>query len=73
MALAARLLIARRKVAQLNNIADVAEVRIPPGNRLEKLSGIRSEQWSVRINSQWRVCFVWRDGHTWDVEIVDYH
>ena len=65
--------IARRKLAQLNHIADVAELRIPPGNRLEKLSGIRSEQWSVRINSQWRVCFVWRDGHAWDVEIVDYH
>lgn len=48
----------------------MAELRIPPGNRQEKLSGIRSEQLSVRINSLWRICFVWRDGHVWEVEIV---
>jgi proteic killer suppression protein len=65
--------IARRKLAQINNIADIVELRIPPGNRLEKLSGLRADQWSIRINEQWRVCFVWRDGHAWEVEIVDYH
>ena len=46
---------------------------VPPGNRLEKLSGDRNGQWSIRINDQWRICFVWRDGNAWDVEIVDYH
>ena len=48
-------------------------LRIPPNNRLEKLSGDREGQWSIRINDQWRVCFEWQDGHAWRVEIVDYH
>ncbi|WP_321162857.1 type II toxin-antitoxin system RelE/ParE family toxin [Methylohalobius crimeensis] len=52
---------ARRKLALLNRIASVEELRIPPGNRLEKLSGDREGQWSIRINNQWRVCFEWRD------------
>lgn len=68
-----RLQIAQRKLAQLNRVAAVEELRIPPGNRLEKLSGDRGGLWSIRINGQWRVCFEWRDGHAWNVEIVDYH
>ncbi len=49
------------------------DLRIPPANRLEKLKGDREGQWSIRINDQWRVCFVWRDGNAHDVEVVDYH
>lgn len=64
---------ARRKLAQLNRIEIIEELRIPPGNRLERLSGTREGQWSIRINSQWRICFEWHDGHAWNVEIVDYH
>lgn len=48
-------------------------LRMPPANRLEKLSGDRDGQWSIRINDRWRICFVWQDGHAYDVEIVDYH
>jgi proteic killer suppression protein len=65
--------IAQRKLAQLHRVQQVDELQIPPGNRLEKLSGKRAGQWSMRINNRWRICFVWRDGHAWDVEIVDYH
>ncbi len=64
---------ARRKLAQLNRVSDVNELNIPPGNRLEKLFGNRTGQWSIRINQQWRICFEWRDGNAWQVEIVDYH
>jgi proteic killer suppression protein len=49
------------------------DLRIPPQNRLEALKGDRKGQWSIRINDQWRVCFVWDDGQVFDVEIVDYH
>jgi proteic killer suppression protein len=48
-------------------------LRIPPANRLERLKGDRSGQYSIRINDQWRLCFAWRDGHAYEVEIVDYH
>jgi toxin HigB-1 len=48
-------------------------LRVPPGNRLEALSGNRAGQYSIRVNDQWRVCFVWIDGHAEQVEIVDYH
>ena len=65
--------LAQRKLAVLNRVAAVDELRVPPGNRLEKLSGDRDGQWSIRINGQWRVCFVWRDASAWNVEIVDYH
>ncbi|MFA6282839.1 MAG: type II toxin-antitoxin system RelE/ParE family toxin [Desulfurivibrionaceae bacterium] len=65
--------VARRKLAQLNRIETVEELRIPPGNRLQKLSGGREGQWSIRVNDQWRICFVWLDGHAWEVEIIDYH
>ena len=51
----------------------LGDLRIPPGNRLEKLFGDREGQYSIRINDQWRVCFVWKDGGAWEVEIVDYH
>ncbi len=49
------------------------DLRVPPANRLEKLSGDRKGQWSIRINDQWRICFEWREGAAWEVEIVDYH
>lgn len=65
--------IARRKLAQIHSAAELGFLRIPPGNRLERLSGDRDGQWSIRINGQWRVCFEWRDGHAWNVEVVDYH
>jgi proteic killer suppression protein len=65
-----------RALAQLQQI-DQAEalndLSAIPGNRLERLRGDRADQWSVRINRQWRICFVWRDGHAEDVEVVDYH
>ena len=51
----------------------LADLRVPPGNRLEKLAGDRRGQHSIRVNAQWRVCFVWRDGGAEDVELVDYH
>jgi proteic killer suppression protein len=51
----------------------VEDLRIPPGNRLEKLAGGREGQYSIRINDQWRICFRWRDGGAHDVEIADYH
>ncbi len=62
-----------RKLTQLNNAEDLNDLRIPPGNKLEKLSGERAGQHSISINIQYRVCFVWEDGDAYDVEIVDYH
>jgi proteic killer suppression protein len=53
--------------------ANIQDLKVPPGNRLEALSGDRTGQFSIRINDQWRVCFVWKDGHAHEVEIVDYH
>lgn len=64
--------VAMRKLEWLNAARDVADLRIPPGNRLEKLAGDRAGQYSIRINDQWRLCFEWRDGDAWGVEIVDY-
>jgi proteic killer suppression protein len=64
---------ARRKLAILHAAETLDDLRMPPGNRLEALRGDRLGQHSIRINSQWRICFVWRDGAAWDVEIVDYH
>lgn len=64
---------ARRKLDQIHAATTLDYLRTPPGNRLERLSGDRDGQWSIRINGQWRVCFVWRDGHAWEVEIIDYH
>jgi proteic killer suppression protein len=57
----------------LDSASAIEDLRSPPGNRLEKLSGDRDDQWSIRINSQWRVCFRFEGGHAYDVEIVDYH
>ncbi|MDR2208334.1 MAG: type II toxin-antitoxin system RelE/ParE family toxin [Azoarcus sp.] len=64
---------AMKKLQQLAAAADLVFLRVPPGNRLEALEHDRKGQHSIRINDQWRICFVWRDGHAWDVEIVDYH
>ncbi len=64
---------ALRKLTQLNNAEHLDDLRVPPGNKLEKLSGGREGQHSIRINIQYRVCFVWEDGDAYDVEIVDYH
>jgi toxin HigB-1 len=65
--------IARRKLRMLNNAQTLIDLRIPPANRLEALKGTRKGQHSIRINSQWRICFVWDAGNATDVEIVDYH
>lgn len=64
---------AQRKLMILNNAVDLNDLRVPPGNRLEALSGDRDGQHSIRINNQWRICFVWSEGNAWQVEIVDYH
>jgi len=63
--------IGRRKLRMLNNSQDIADLRIPPSNRLEKLKG--SEFYSIRINDQWRIAFHWDNGHSSEVEIMDYH
>ena len=65
--------IAFRKLDQLDSVERINELRIPPGNRLESLSGNRAGQYSIRINGQYRICFKWIDGGPYDVEIVDYH
>lgn len=65
--------IAFRKLRMLNRSITLADLRVPPGNRLEKLHGGRKGQYSIRINEQYRICFRWRDGDAQDVEIVDYH
>ncbi|MBK7897911.1 MAG: type II toxin-antitoxin system RelE/ParE family toxin [Betaproteobacteria bacterium] len=65
--------VARRKLRMLNNARCLADLRAPPNNRLEALVGDRVGQWSIRINEQWRLCFVWRDGNAEAVEICDYH
>ena len=65
--------VALRKLRLLNNARRLADLRVPPANRLEALAGDRRGQYSIRINDQWRICFAWRDGHAHQVEIVDYH
>ena len=64
---------AARKLEQLNAATVLDTLRVPPGNRLEALTGDRQGQHRIRINDQWRVCFVWRDDNAFDVEIADYH
>ena len=64
---------ARRTLLLVDAAAEIAFLRVPPGNRLEKLRGNRAGQWSIRINDQFRVCFVFRAGDAYQVEIVDYH
>lgn len=65
--------VAQRKLRQLDIAAELRDLAAPPGNRLEALHGNRGGQHSIRINDQWRICFVWRDGNAYEVEIVDYH
>ena len=64
---------ARRKLLLLHRAISLQDLRVPPGNRLEELKGRRKGQHSIRINDQWRLCFVWRDGDSFEVEITDYH
>jgi len=64
---------ARQKLEVLDAAEKLDDLKIPPGNRLEKLSGNREGQYSIRINQQWRICFRWKNGDCYDVEIVDYH
>jgi proteic killer suppression protein len=65
--------VALRKLRILSNAVTLNDLRIPPANRLEKLSGSREDQYSIRINDQWRICFEWRENSAYQVEIVDYH
>ncbi len=65
--------IGRRKLRMLNNSIDIADLRIPPANRLEKLSGKLKNFYSIRINEQWRIIFQWNAGNASEVEIIDYH
>jgi proteic killer suppression protein len=65
--------IGRRKLRMINNSQDLLDLRIPPSNRLEKLSGNLKAFYSIRINSQWRIIFNWENGNASNVEIVDYH
>ena len=64
---------ALRKLRMLNQARTLSDLRIPPANRLEALKGNRKGQHSIRINEQWRICFKWREGKAYDVEITDYH
>ena len=64
---------ALNKLAMMSQAADLNDLKIPPANRLEALKGDRSGQFSIRINQQWRICFRWKDGDAYEVEITDYH
>jgi toxin HigB-1 len=65
--------VALRKLRMINNAVNVNDLRVPPANRLEKMSGDREGQYSIRINDQWRICFDWKNGDAFNVEIADYH
>lgn len=65
--------VALRKLRMINSAKNLNDLRIPPANRLEKLIGAREGQYSIRINDQWRICFTWREGDAYGVEITDYH
>ena len=65
--------VAIRKLRMLNNAKNIIDLRVPPANRLEKLSGNRAGQYSIRINDQWRICFIWKSGEAFEVELTDYH
>ncbi len=65
--------VARRKLLYLNQARTLDDLRVPPGNRLELLKADRAGTYSIRINDQWRICFAWREGDAWDVELTDYH
>jgi proteic killer suppression protein len=64
---------AHRKLLLLNAVERLDDLRVPPGNRLERLAGDRAGQHSIRVNDQWRICFRWENGDAYDVEICDYH
>jgi len=64
---------ALRKLRMINNAKNLNDLRVPPANSLEKLKGDREGQFSIRINDQWRICFIWRGGDAYEVEIADYH
>jgi toxin HigB-1 len=64
---------ARRKLRMINNSQDIADLRIPSANRLEKLAGRLKDYHSIRVNDQWRIIFKWQGGNAYDVEIIDYH
>jgi proteic killer suppression protein len=63
----------RRKLRMLNNSQNISDLKVPPSNRLEKLSGNLKDSYSIRINDQWRIIFLWEDGNASNVEIIDYH
>jgi proteic killer suppression protein len=65
--------VALRKLVMMHRSINIADLKIPPGNRLEQLRSDREGQWAIRINDQWRVCFKWDNGNAFGVEIVDYH
>ncbi|EQA43874.1 plasmid maintenance system killer protein [Leptospira broomii serovar Hurstbridge str. 5399] len=65
--------IAYRKLVMIARSKQIEDLKIPPSNRLERLSGNRIGQYSIRVDDQWRICFKWKDGNAFDVEIVDYH
>jgi len=65
--------ITKRKLAMLDGAVELSDLKYPPGNRLEKLRGDRQGQYSIRINEQYRICFLWRDHDAYNVEITDYH
>ncbi len=65
--------VGRRKLRMLNNSVEIADLRIPPANRLEKLAGKLKDFYSIRINDQWRIIFKWNAGNAFEVEIIDYH
>ena len=65
--------VAMKKLWMIDAAPDIDSLRVPPGNRLELLHGNREGQYSIRINDQWRICFKWQEGNSYNVEIVDYH
>ena len=65
--------VALRQLRMINNVINLNDLRVPPANRLERLSGDRAGQYSIRINDQWRICFEWRGSDAFNVEITDYH
>ncbi len=65
--------LAHKKLVLINAAESISDLRVPPGNRLEKLVGARSGQYSIRVNDQWRICFIWSASGAADIELVDYH
>lgn len=65
--------VVRRKLDQINRVQEISELKVPPVNHLERLKGDRDNQYSIRINQQYRICFIWEEGHAYEIEITDYH